>query len=81
MKKSNLLNINWKDALKGFIVAVITAILAAVYTGIQNNTFPVTWADWRTILIAGCGAGISYVIKNVFTNSDDKFLKPEKKKS
>lgn len=76
--KSNFLNLNWKDIAKGFVVAVVMAILTGVYTGIQANQFPVTWNDWRIILIASLGAGIAYLLKNLVSNSGGEILKKEK---
>ncbi len=76
---SNFMNLNFKDLLKGFAVAVVMAILVSVYTAIEANQFPTTWAQWSIILLSGLGAGIAYLIKNFVTNSGDKMLKKEPK--
>lgn len=76
--KSNFLNINLKDLLKGFIVAVVMAILTAVYTAIEAGNLAFTWEFFKPVLITGLGAGIAYLLKNLFTNSEDKMLKGEK---
>lgn len=78
MKTSNFFNLNWADVIKGFIVAVVGAILAAVYQAIQAGTINFTWVFWQPIVLSGVGAGIAYLIKNVFTNSAGEPLKKEK---
>lgn len=76
--KSGFLNLNWTDLAKGLLVAVIGAILTAVYQAIEAGTLAWTWAFWQPIVLAGLGAGIAYLIKNFFTNSQDEVLKKEK---
>lgn len=76
--KSGFLNLNWVDLTKGLLVAVIGAILTAVYQAIEAGTLAWTWAFWQPIVLTGLGAGIAYLIKNFFTNSQDEFLKKEK---
>jgi len=75
--KSNFLNINWKDAVKGFVVAVVSAILTMVYEAIENGGLAWTWTYWQPIVLAGILAGIAYLLKNFFTNSNDQLLKKE----
>ena len=43
---SNFLNLNWLDLLKGSLVAIIGAILTAVYQAIQAGAFSFTWIFW-----------------------------------
>jgi hypothetical protein len=66
------------DYVKGFVVAVLTAVLTAVIPVIQTGTFP-TGAQLKTMLISGLAAGIAYLIKNMLTNSKDELFKPEPK--
>lgn len=68
------------DLLKGFITAMITVIVTSLYSSIQSGTIPTDWLFWKTQLMLGLGAGLSYLIKNFLTNSDDKFLKKEEPK-
>ena len=77
MEKSKFFLLNWRDFSKGFIVAVITVLLTGLYQAIEAGQFPTSWAQWRVILIASLGAGIAYIIKNLLSNSQDKFLKKE----
>jgi hypothetical protein len=77
--KSNFLNLNIKDLLKGFVVVVGMAILTAVYTAIEAGNLAFTWEFFKPVLITGLGAGIAYLMKNLFTNSQDEMLKGENK--
>jgi hypothetical protein len=76
---SNFLNINWKDLMKGLLVAVIGAILTAAYEAINAGTIQFTWAFWQPIVYTGIAAGMAYLIKNLFTNSTGNVLTSEKK--
>ena len=74
--KSSFLNLNMADLLKGFLVAVIAALLTGVYNAIQTG-ISWTWAFWSPILLTALGAGIAYLLKNLFTNSSNQFAKTE----
>jgi len=65
---SGLGNLNWLDLGKGFIVAVLTVVLAGVYTSLQQGKLP-TAAEWGALAIAGISAGVGYIIKNLFSNN------------
>jgi hypothetical protein len=79
MKNSNFLNLKLSDFWKGLIVAVVTTVLGMAYKLIEAGQFPLTWVVWKPILLAGLGAGIAYVLKNLFTNSTGEVLKSEAK--
>ncbi len=67
--------LNLHDIAKGFVLALITAILTPVVDMTHTGSFPVDWNSWSHILEgAGTVAG-SYLIKNLLTNKDDQFLK------
>ena len=74
---STFLTLNWKDVLKGFLVAVITALLTASYNAINAGGVNLTWDFWKPTLLAALGGGIAYLIKNVLTNSNGEILKKE----
>ena len=76
MKKTGLFSIEWRDAIKGFITAMITGGIGVISTILDNGGLP-TIADWRVIGIAALGAGISHLIRKYFTNSDGQFAKKE----
>lgn len=72
--KSALFTLVSADLLKGLIVAVLTAVVSAIYTAIQAGGFP---TDWKPILLAAAGAGLAYILKNFLSNSDGQFMKKE----
>jgi len=74
---SNFFSLNWLDLGKGLLVAVIGAILTAVYQAIQSGQLTWTWAFFQPIVLTGVAAGIAYLIKNFFSNSSGEPLKGE----
>lgn len=76
MKKSALGKLNWKDATKGFVVAVITAVITTVIPMMDKGVLPGI-DNLKVAGISGLVAGLSYLIKNVLTNSQDKLLTKE----
>lgn len=72
--KSNFLTLNQKDFFKGMLVAVGMAVLTASYQAF--STIPVSF-NFREIGLIAVGTIITYLTKNLFTNSKDKFLKTE----
>ena len=79
MEKSKLWKLDLRDFLKGLVVAVIAAVITSVYTVIETGQ-TIFDVDWRVTLSVAITAGISYVLKNLSTNSEDKLLKKEIKK-
>jgi len=65
---SKYLTLSVKDFLKGLVIAVLTGIGTALTT--PEPTL-------KSIGIAALVGMVSYLAKNLFTNSKDKFLKPE----
>lgn len=69
-----------KDLVKGFVVAVLTVLLTYTMECINKNSFPMDSATWMLELKAALGAGIGYLVKQLFTNSEGKFLVAEPSK-
>jgi hypothetical protein len=63
---SGLYSINWKDFLKGLLVAALTTPLTTLYTSLQAGSFNV---DWKALGLVAAAGGLSYVLKNFFTPS------------
>jgi hypothetical protein len=61
---SEFLTLDWKDVLKGLVVAAISAGLTALESSISTGSL-----DWKTIGGVSLAAGIAYLTKNVFTPS------------
>jgi hypothetical protein len=76
MKLSNFLTLNLRDALNGFVVAFLAAALTALVEYLNKGDLP-TGENLKAIAIIGLTAGVSYVVKNLFSNSNGEILKPE----
>lgn len=74
--KSNFLTLNWKDAAKAIALTFITALVTGIYQLLQVNA-TLDWTTLKPVLVAALGAAIAYLIKNFFTNSEDKIMKGE----
>jgi len=75
--KSLFLKLKTNDFVKGLIVAMLAAIITSVYSLIQQGSLQMDWLTWKPIFLTAVGAGLSYIIKNFFSNSDGQFLKKE----
>jgi Flp pilus assembly pilin Flp len=75
---SNLFSLNWKDVGKGFLVAVLTVVITGLGTSLQSGKLP-TLAELGALALAGLGAGLAYLLKNFFTNSNNELGKTEGK--
>lgn len=71
MKTSGFLRLDLKDVLKGIIVTVVAAVLTAINNALIQNV-PL---DWKMIGIVALTTAISYLLKNLFTNNQDQFMK------
>jgi hypothetical protein len=75
--KSTFLTLNTRDFLKGLILVVITAIVTGIYQLLQTGAL-FTWETLKPILITSATAALSYLIKNLLSNSEGQFMKTEK---
>ena len=71
--------INLLDLGKGFLVAIIGALLTGIYQALQAGTIAFTWIFWQPNVLTAVTAGIAYIIKNLFTNSQNELAKSEPK--
>lgn len=67
------------DLIKGLLMAIGAAITTALYQALEAGTFSFTWAFFLPVIKIGIGAGLLYLLKNFFTNKEDKFLKADPK--
>ena len=64
-------SINWKDAGKGFLIMAGGTALPSIFLVLQSGKLP-TGSELLTILGTALSAGLTYVFKNFFTNSENK---------
>ena len=73
---SNFLNLNLDDLIKGFVVAFLSAALTGLVTILDNGALP-TLTELKSAAIVGLTAGLSYLLKNLLTNSKGQIAKSE----
>lgn len=65
---SKRFTINWNDASRGLLIAVVTAVLTSLYNiTVKCGIACIDWKDTAGIAIA---AGLAYLLKNLFTPSE-----------
>jgi hypothetical protein len=74
MKLSNYLSLNTIDYIKGLVVAILSSIATVIYNSVQANELTFNWTQIK--MVAMCSA-LSYICKNLMTNSQNQMLKPE----
>jgi len=78
MNTSKIGQLNWKDLLKGSFLAGLVALMTAALQLLQAGPIEWTLAFWTPTFTAAAIALISYLVKNMVTNSSDQLLKGEK---
>ena len=73
---SEFMKLNGQDFIKGIIVAALVAVLGSLQTILEAGHLP-TGAEWLNIGKMAGAAIISYLLKNLFTNSQGQIAKPE----
>jgi VIT1/CCC1 family predicted Fe2+/Mn2+ transporter len=76
MNLSGLFSLNLRDALNGFLIAFLTTFLTAVSSALSSGVFP-PLSDLKAFGLIGITAGVSYITKNLFTNSKGELLKKD----
>lgn len=76
--KSSLLNLDYKDLLKGALLALLSAIITGVYDLVSNGILPSTWEQFKPIVLSSVTAFLAYIIKNALSNNKGEFLKKDK---
>ncbi|CAB5218558.1 hypothetical protein UFOVP217_35 [uncultured Caudovirales phage] len=69
---SQLFNLNVKDFIKGLILSVLTAIVTIIYSSLQSGSLEV---NWKLVATTAITSALSYLVKNLLTNSSDQFMK------
>ncbi len=73
---SNFLNLDLQDLTKGFVVAFLSAALTGIVAILETSQLP-QGSDLKAAAIVGLTAGLSYLLKNVLTNSQGQMLKKD----
>jgi hypothetical protein len=76
MERSSFLKLNWRDLLKGLLLAVLSAVVTFVYEVVQAGTS----FDKEFLIRAGTVAlatALAYLLKNLFENNDGDLIKKD----
>ncbi len=66
--------LNYRDVLRGLLIAVLTAVVTTIYEAIDQGGFDAI--EWKEIGGIALAAGLSYLIKNVFTPTEIVVVNP-----
>jgi hypothetical protein len=77
MKGSELFSLELKDGIHGVVIAVSTAIVTGITQLVSSGIVPTTYAQLKPTLIAGAAAGLMYISKKYFSNSNNEIAKAE----
>jgi glycosyltransferase involved in cell wall biosynthesis len=73
---SKFLRLNTRDFIRGLIVVVICTLITGMYQLIANGG-TINWLTVKPVVIAALGSAVSYLTKNLLTNSKGDFMKTE----
>jgi hypothetical protein len=74
--RSGFLRLKSRDFLKGLILTAICTFITGFYELIANGGV-VDWLTIKPVIIAAVGSAVSYLTKNLLTNSKGDFMKTE----
>jgi hypothetical protein len=72
---STFMSLDIKDLSKGLLMAVLSSVLTIVYNTVEAGSLDF---NWQAIGMAAITSGIAYLMKNLLSNSNGKFLGSEK---
>ncbi len=75
--RSKFLRLNGRDFIKGLIVVMFCTFLTGFYQLLANGGV-INWITIRPVVIAAIGSGVSYLTKNLLTNSKGQFMRSER---
>ena len=75
--KSMFMSLGKNDLVKGIVMAALGAFTGGIYTALQAGA--ITVAVVQASAVTGASAGLAYLMKNFFTNSNGEMLKGESK--
>lgn len=72
-----MFRISVRNIINGLVVAIGSALVITIQAWFTNPNFSIfalTWADGKTLLNIGLAAGIAYLGKKFFSDSEGKVL-------
>jgi hypothetical protein len=74
--KSKIFTLDSRDLINGLIVAFLTVLLTGIIE-ILGNGGVFDWQSLKPVIIAGISAALSYLLKNLVTNSHNQLFTKE----
>lgn len=75
MNGSGIFRLGWADLVRGLIVAVLSAVLTYLYSGLLGDgTLDLAELDWRKVGGISAAATAAYLLKNLVSDADGKAL-------
>lgn len=71
---SSFFKLNLQDLGKGLVVAVLGVVLGALQQLITAHGFDFASYDWSMVINLAVTAGMAYIAKNLFSDTEGKFL-------
>lgn len=73
---SKLFKLNIDDAYKTLIMVILGAIIGSITEIVNLGRLPEEH-EWKSAFMLGLGSGLTYIMKNFFTNSQGQFAENE----
>lgn len=75
--RSKFLKLNSHDFINGLIVAMFCTFITGFYQLIASGGI-INWITMKPVVIAAIASGVSYLTKNLLTNSKGEFMRGER---
>ena len=75
---SKFFKLNKKDFIKSLYMTILSSLLSGAYTITAQGTIP-NLSQLKSIGLIALSAGVAYIVKNLFTNSDGTTFSKEPK--
>jgi len=75
--KSKFLTLDQRDFIQGLIIVIFCTFITGFYQLIANGGV-INAETMKPVFIAAIGSGVSYLTKNLLTNSKGQFMRAER---
>jgi hypothetical protein len=75
--KSKFLTLDQRDFIQGLIIVIFCTFITGFYQLIANGGV-INGETMKPVIIAAIGSGVSYLTKNLLTNSKGQFMRAER---
>lgn len=76
MERSSLFSLNWRDFLKGLLMAMLSAVITFVYQVVQAGTaFDANF--FKAMGVVAITTLLAYLSKNLFENKEGDLVKKD----